>query len=65
MSMDARDISYFIAISRRVVELIDATTIAITDVPVGLTRNEIAALVDRAYAGEQPKLGAARALGQT
>lgn len=53
MSLDTREISQFAAIARRVVQLIDATTIAITDInpsAVNITRNQLAVLVNRYYA---------------
>lgn len=67
MSLNSKDISQFISIARRVVQLIDATTIAITDInPSGtnLTRNQLAVLVNRAYS-EMPELGTPGTLAES
>jgi len=67
MSLNARDIDRFAAIARRVVELIDATTIAITDInpsATNLTRDQLAVLVNRFYA-ETPNVGTPPALSES
>lgn len=52
MSLNQSDIGNFVSVARRVVELIDATTIAITDIQMAthLSRNQLAAMVNRYYA---------------
>lgn len=67
MSLDSKELSHFASIARRVVELIDATTIAITDInPSGtnLTRNQLAVLVNRYYE-ETPGAGKPAALAES
>ena len=55
--LNQRELERFVAISIDVVRLIDATTIAITDiVQTNLTRNQIAALINRFYR-ETPGVG--------
>ena len=56
MSLEPRELAHFASIARRVVQLIDATTIAITDIrPSGtnLTLAQLRSLVNRFY-GETP-----------
>ena len=67
MSLNQQDVSHFASIARRVVELIDATTIAITDInPSGtnLTRNQLAVMVNRYYS-ETPGAGTPAALAES
>ncbi len=67
MSLNATDCAHFASICRRVVELIDATTIAITDInPSGtnLTRNQLSVLVNRFYA-ETPNVGTPPSLAES
>ena len=67
MSLDNRELSIMYSLARRVVQLIDATTIAITDVnpsAINLTRNQLAVLVNRAFA-EQSPVGTPPALAES
>ena len=56
MSINQREIQQLVSIARDAVRLIDATTIAITDLTGNLTRDQIAVLVNRAYK-EFPGMG--------
>lgn len=49
MSLDQRELSYFANVARFVVKLIDASTITIGQVPVGLTLAQLRTLVNRYY----------------
>lgn len=59
MSMDRREIGLILGVARAYLKLVDATTIAIGDGAtggVGLTRNQLAILINRFYR-EQPGVG--------
>ena len=65
MSLNAREIEQLVAVTRDVVALIDATTIAITDITqTRLTRNQLATLINRYY-NETPGVGTPPALAES
>ena len=67
MSLNKEELDHFAALAYRVVQLIDATTIAITDVnpqAINITRDQLAVLVNRYYK-ETPNVGKPTALAES
>lgn len=64
MSINAAEFAEFAGIARDAVRLIDATTIAITDLQTKRTRDQLAVLVNRFY-NETPNVGTPTALAES